>query len=281
LLFYSLDRSGKAVITPCDTVVKYIIQKKSRYLHVKQVNNLNMKKLFLMLVTFAVPVLLYSQTNNVYQKGYNAVENLKAIANLKPYTDGAMGFDNRYEGVKGSPRLFDTLLPSFLKIKNQDYYIQVESDIDLVRNSLIFIHPTSRKMMAIPSDIVDEVVLTRNKSDLVFRVSTGMTFGKELKEMKFYQVLTDKTVPLIKMPVKTFTEADYKSLYGPDRRFDEYETKYRYYLLGADGAFHLIQLNARSIAKIYPEKKKMIDDAFRDKSTGDIEKKIISLVEKF
>ena len=68
-----------------------------------------------------------SQVTSIYQKGLSAEQNLNAIRNITPYSIGGVGFDTRYEGIKGSPRLFDTLLPSFLNVKGQDYYLAAQN----------------------------------------------------------------------------------------------------------------------------------------------------------
>lgn len=232
---------------------------------------------FLAIVIFTSTI---AQTVSSTQQGYNAVGNLNAIANLKPYTDGAVGFDNRYEGVKGSPMLYDTLLPAMLKVKNQDYYIQVEADLDLTKNTMIFIHPKTKQMLQLPAEIIDEVTFNKVTGQELYRTTSGMAFEKELKSIAFCQVLNDKPVPFIKLPVKIFTEADYQKLYSPDRRYDEFETNYRYYLMGPGDKFYQVQLNARSIGKLFPEKKKLIDEAFKDKSGND-EQTVITLLENF
>ena len=107
------------------------------------------EKLALFLVLNLVINSLFSQNKSVYQKGISAQENLNAIINLAPYSEGGVGFDTRYEGVKGSVRLFDRLLPSYLKIKGQDYYVKLETDIDVVRNTLLFTHPKTGKLLSI------------------------------------------------------------------------------------------------------------------------------------
>ena len=121
-----------------------------------------MKKLSLLSVFILIFVLNFnrvnSQVNNVYQKGLSAEQNLNAIRDLAPYSNGGVGFDTRYEGIKGSPRLFDTLLPSFLNVKGQDYYLQLRTDIDVVQNALLFLHPKTGKLLALPADMVNEVV---------------------------------------------------------------------------------------------------------------------------
>jgi hypothetical protein len=240
-----------------------------------------MYKIVLIACTFLIFSNVYPQGNNPYQKGLTAEQNLNAISNLSAYTSGGMGFDSRYEGVKGSPRLFDTLYPSLLKVKGQDYYIQLESDIDVFHNRLIFLHPKTRKLLSIPSDIIKEVVISPGGNDQLYRTSAGMKFDKEIKEQKFCQILRDGEYQFIKIAEKTFNEADYKGLYSVDRRFDEYETKYKYYLIGKDSVFHQIQLNRKSLTKLYPDKKNIIDMVFNSDSIKGDEERVLSVLNQF
>lgn len=239
-----------------------------------------MRKSFFSILFLLAFFIAHSQQNNYLLKGLSAEQNLEAIKNLTPYTVGGTGFDTRYEGIKGSTRLLDTLLPSLLKIRGQDYYFQLETDIDLISNSLILLHPKTQKLLSIPADIVDEVVITQEGKELIYRTSRGKAFGKGIDRIKFYQVLTDIPVQFIKMPVKIFIEADYKGAYSNDRPYDEYKTNYRYYLMGSDNIFHQVRLNRKSFLKLYPEKKEIIDDIVGSKSDFD-ENKVLILLEKF
>jgi len=63
--------------------------------------------LIIFLTLFCLIPEAYPQSASTYQGGINGEANLQAIANLSPNSAGAVGFDTRYEGVKGSTRLFD------------------------------------------------------------------------------------------------------------------------------------------------------------------------------
>lgn len=242
-----------------------------------------MKKLYLISVFILFFVLDFnnvnSQVNNPYQKGLSAEQNLNAIRDLAPYSTGGVGFDTRYEGIKGSPRLFDTLLPSFLNVKGQDYYLQLRTDIDVFKNTLLFLHPKTGKLLALPADMINEVVIKSDGKDMVFRTTSGKSFEKDIKEQKFFQVLKDEPYTFIKMPVKIFTEANYKGAYAPDRRYDEYETKYRYYIFGPDNTFNQIQLNRKSLVKLFPDKKEIIDKTISSKTYVNDEEMVIAVLE--
>jgi hypothetical protein len=109
-----------------------------------------MKGILLILVFILIINRTFSQSNTLYQTGLTAEQNLNAIGNLARYSTGGIGFDTRYEGIKGSPRLFDTMLPSFLNIKGQDFYLELNTNIDLINNFLIFIYPGTGKMHFVP-----------------------------------------------------------------------------------------------------------------------------------
>lgn len=223
----------------------------------------------------------FSQSSALYQKGLSAEENLKAIAGLAPYTQGGRGFDFRYEGIKGSGRMLDTLLPSFLRLKGQDYYIQIQTDLDLVNNSVIYIHPKTRLLYTISADVVAELIINRDGKELLFRTTKGKVFDKVLSEERFCQVLNDGQYQFIKIPYKTFVEADYKGAYSADRRYDEFVAKNKYYLLGTDLIFHQIQLNKKSLLKLYPDKKNIIIKAEGLEGDTDREEIIRSILSKF
>ena len=242
-----------------------------------------MKRIMLFCISIFLFLCSYSQqtTNSIYQKGISAYENLQAIGNLSPYSPGGIGFDTRYQGVKGSTRMLDTLLPSFLRIGGREDYFELLADLDLVSNSVIYENPKTKKLFAVPLDVISEVIINKDGKEMVFRSTMGKRFDKEIREQKFYQVLNDGEYQFIKIPLKTFVQANYKGAYSADRPFDEFQSDAKYYLLNSDGVFCQIQLNKKSVAKIYPEKKKVIDQVAREEANPDKEAMILSILEKF
>ena len=143
-----------------------------------------MKKITLVPVFILTFFRLFSQESDIYQKGITADKNLQAIGALAPYSAGGVGFDTRYEGIKGSPRLFDSFIPSMLKVKGQDYVIEVNTDIDLVGNQLLFVHPKTGKILTIPADVVTELTMENEGKEFVFR-TTGGNYLRALKIKSF------------------------------------------------------------------------------------------------
>jgi hypothetical protein len=240
-----------------------------------------MKKFFIILFLILIVIKLYPQENKLFQTGITAEQNLNAIGNLSRIANaGGTGFDNRYEGVKGSPRLFDTLLPSFLNMRGQNFYIQLETNIDIINNSLIFIYPKTGKLLSIPSEMIKEVKINSDGKELVFRTARGKNYTGDFKEHRFFQVLKEGQFQFIKMPIKKLIEADYKAVYGADRRYDEYTTYYKYYIMSPDSTFQQIQLNKKSLIKMFPDKKDLINNTLESKTYGNNEDMVIDFLNK-
>ncbi|MBN2864189.1 MAG: hypothetical protein JXN62_13560 [Bacteroidales bacterium] len=240
-----------------------------------------MKYLIILFTIFCLIPDVYPQSASTYQGGINGEANLQAIANLSPNSAGAVGFDTRYEGVKGSVRLFDSLLTSFLLVKGRDKYIEFLSDIDVVNNNILFTHPKNMKLMELPSDVVKELIIKKEDKELKFTTTKGAIFKKALKENKFCQILVEEPYRFIKIPGKLFIEANFKGPYSIDRRYDEYRSEDKYYIEDENNVFQQVQLNKRSLAKLFPEKKALINISFEDNSGKDSEEIVISLLKQF
>jgi hypothetical protein len=109
----------------------------------------------------------------------------------------------------------------------------------------------------------------------------GSKLKKNNSDYVFYQVLNDNPFQLIKVTSKEFTEADYKQAYSPDRQYDEFNTIYKYYIISDDGTLHPCQLTERSVMKIFPEKKDLIEKTTKGKAYPDKEAMVIDILKNF
>jgi hypothetical protein len=240
-----------------------------------------MKRIMVLFMALVCAVNIFPQNSIGYQSGIVGEKNLQAAANMSPYASGAVGFDNRYEGVKGTTRLFDTLLTSSLLLKNQTDYIMFKGDIDVVNNSLIFTKAGTGELMEISSGNVVEMRVNKDNKDLIYRTTGELTFEKEIGENKFYQVLKEGANMFICIPEKKFVEADYQRIYGPDRRYDEFRLTNKYYIQDSGNVFRRVQLNEKSLAKMFPDKKELIRKVFKEDSYINDEARVISILENF
>lgn len=245
-----------------------------------RLKNEGMKRIIILFVSFLAVLNVFSQNTIAYQSGATGEKNLQAVANISPY-NSAIGFDTRYEGVKGTARLFDTLITSAILVRGQEKFIKLQCDIDVVNNSLLFMHSGTGALLEIPSDTIAELYVLKGDKQMVYRTTRDIILDKKVEGNKFYQVLKNGPGQFIKIPEKQFVEADYKRLYGPDIRYDEFKPVNKYYIEGTDGIFHRVQLNKKSLTKMFPDKKELIEKGLEGKSEGDTEMAVISILEQF
>ena len=240
------------------------------------------KRFILLFISLLYTFCIYPQKTDIHQSGVMGGQNLKAFENISPYFTGVVyGFDPRYEGIKGTTRLFDTLFASALLLSGQENFVQLNCDIDLIRNTLIFIHPSTAKLMEISSDSIIEIIVNENDKQLIYRTTKGLRFEKEIQENKFFQVLKERPNQFIKIPEKKIIEANYQGNYSPNRRYDEFKLVNMYYIADSDSIFHKVQLNKRSLSKLFPDKRELIDKGFEKNSDDNAEEKVISILKKF
>lgn len=210
-----------------------------------------------------------AQNTEPNQKGFYGQQNIDDIANISPISIGGKGFDTRYEGVQGSPMLFSEMLPALVKVNSLTRYLQINSNLDVYKNQLNFIHPVSGKQMMLPIDIIDEVIINSNEGRLYFRTTRGMSFDHPSDKIRFCQVLySNGATTIIRIESKSLLEADYKKLYSPDRRYDEFYSKVTYYEAGMDLVFHKIPATKKSLLNVFPGKADLIEATLREKKFG-------------
>jgi hypothetical protein len=168
-----------------------------------------------------------------------------------------------------------------VKLKGEEGHFGVKTDIDVVRNTLLFVLPSSGDMLEVASSWIEELIVHAGERDLLFRTTEGLKFDRELKGIKFYQVLMEGPHMFIKIPDREFLEASYTGLYSPDKRYDEYVPDDRYYIMGSDSILHRVQLTRKSLSRIFPSRSKLINSSFSENSGEDLEQQVIRLLEKF
>jgi len=238
-----------------------------------------MKRLLVLLFLFTVLLSVNAQVDTGSIASITGEGNLKAVITLSPYTS-AVGFDNRYQGIKGTPRLIDSLVNSLVLITGQEKYYRMQIDVDVVKNAIVFRTEPGEELMEILSDKISEIIVNSDTKPQVYRTTNGLKFEKELRENKFYTILKDGPRQFIKIPDKKFVEADYQRAYSQDRRYDEFKDDDKYYILSNDSIYHRVQLNRKSLEKLFPESRQIINENFNEKRSANPEADIVLLLEK-
>jgi hypothetical protein len=252
-----------------------------------------MKRFIILLISCFWGLNIYSQTINYYGTGIQGVENLYTIPKMG--NDFLHTFDFRYQGIKGTPNLFDSFVTSYILVKGQEKYIKFESDIDLLRNSVIFKEPSDGKLIELSADNVTELVFTKYDKELIYRTTNEFHFNKKIRENKFCQVILEKPYHLIMITFKSFSKADHEPAFNSGRHFDEFKSERKFYLEDARGIFHQVILNKvdynyiihptvinrKMLAKLFPDKKALIYREMEEKPDSVSVDRIYSILNKF
>ncbi|MBC3539710.1 hypothetical protein ACFSC6_21525 [Rufibacter sediminis] len=195
-------------------------------------------------------------------QGMAAEMNLKILASGGSATTATV-FDDRYQGVKGSPFYVDAWVPGQVEVKaGNTGKTQVFQDLklkyDVFSNLLLAVMPQSKDTLVLNTTpvISFHLELPTGGTPLEFRRI------KEARELdpalgnEFFAVLHDSKdgkVALVKRAAKKKVAADFKGPYSSGQAYDEIVNETNYYLV-ANGKMQRVKLNKKSVLEVFPEK---------------------------
>ena len=185
--------------------------------------------------------------------------NFQQTLNVTPFSPGARGFDNRYEGIKGSPYVFADWRRGDIIVSEKDTTLE---DLLLNLNTLnqtVILQMSANSIASAPANSVREVIV-EDGGQRRFRVyDLAVIEGDGENKPKFYEVLYEDDIVFLKAHDKFFQEADYKGAYSANQTADEFFDQPKYFLdLGDDGVFQQVKLRPKQLQKVLPGRKKDI-----------------------
>lgn len=177
---------------------------------------------------------------------------IQALAGSGGLAPVATAFDNRYEGVRGTPLLFETWKEGMLKIKGNDRLIgPVKLNIDLEKQIAAVSYQNS-SLSVLPGDKLEY---------LAFESAEGAQRFLALPEQfvdpasrgtgtRFYEALYEgRRFVLLKYRSREFKKADFKGAYSSQVAYDEYVEGIHYFLRHGEEPFVKIKLRASAVEK--------------------------------
>ncbi|WP_207430393.1 hypothetical protein [Sabulibacter ruber] len=219
---------------------------------------LQVKTLLLLGFGISFSTLSYSQGNA--PQGMAAQQNLQTLTDGKTFSSVRV-FDNRYEGVKGSPYYTTAWVPGKIEIKTGNTgKTQVFNDLqlkyDVYSNYLLAVIPQSKDTLQLSTTPVISFTLgiPSGSGDLVFkRFKEAQALDPALGE-SFFGVLyngENNKPTLVKRVAKKKIEANFKGAYSAGQTYDEIVDETQYYVV-SDGKMQRVKLNKKSIQEAFP-----------------------------
>ena len=198
--------------------------------------------LFSLLIILLCLDLSVAQEAGIHDLTYQELSELGRFGTS--YSNAARTFDYRYEGVKGSPLLYEKWQQGILTMKGgRQLTGSVLYNINAME-SQIFVGPSPKNFIA----VADTMYMKLEIGDQVFMpFNTEIVEGKKNDHHRVYEVLWQSgDQKLLKRESAYFLEADYKGAYTADRRFDEYKRRVGYFY-GSGDEFEKVRLKPKSV----------------------------------
>jgi hypothetical protein len=167
-------------------------------------------------------------------------------------------FDNRYEGIKGSPTVFDNFVRGRVKMKKGNNVAGQELNYDAVAGELITRSKVYNKILAVRPDLIESFELISPDGDtLIFKRAADKGFCQQIYE--------GKKMNLYFRHVKQLSKANYGGGYNANaRNYDEFVDASEYMISLEGGRPEVIKPARKTFEKIFPEKKDLISGYFKE-----------------
>jgi len=184
----------------------------------------------------------------VAPEGYEALMNLRELGSMDGLGN-VKTFDTRYEGVKGSPNVFESWHPGEVYMKNRGRIGIEQMNYNSFQNEIVYMDPDTYKHMTLDKYLVDFFRIF-NEDTLLF---VPVIFPEETEPV-FAQVIYNKKSQVYKVYRKEYLQANYGGGYSADRRYDEFVDKHDLYFRKHDeNVLYKLRRPARRVKKAFGE----------------------------
>ena len=210
-------------------------------------------KAIIITLGFIVSITCSAQNISVPQ-GYEAKENLRELG----YMDGTGNvrtFDNRYEGVKGTPYVFEEFHPGEVYLKTKNKVAVQDLNYNCFENELVYLDPATKVIRVMNRFQVDLFTMRDGDRVLTF---VPVKLGED-EETIFAEVLYNKGSIVYKVYGKEWLKANYEGGYSADRRYDQFVDKYDLYFMKKGGnMLYKAKKSKKQVIAAFPDHEKEI-----------------------
>lgn len=192
--------------------------------------------------------------------GLDAQGNLADLANGNS-ANLVRTYDNRYEGVKGTPFFIDDWRKATLT-NNKTLYSNVDVKYNIYENNILYRSADGKEFILEPTK-VDSFVLTdkNTKQEYDFRQVPALAAQDAKFVNQFVVILHEgKQSQLIMVPEKTLVKADFKGPYSSGKAYDELVDSQSFYFVGPDKKVTKVKLNKKNLLKALPDKQNKVQE---------------------
>lgn len=159
-------------------------------------------------------------------------------------------YDQRYEGVRGTPFLQGEWLPGEVWTSSGSHIKKALLKYDAYKDELLF-QMKGYTQVAIKTNVTAFLLLDAEQGDSLYFVKKTIALpGSRQLANEYFQLLYDGPSQLLKKHSKVLQRADYQGAYSSGKTYDEFISETQYYLRLPTGSYQKVKLNKKSLLKI-------------------------------
>ncbi len=214
-----------------------------------------MKQALFVFLLFKIAIFSYSQT--IHQTIVASEENLKRISKMTGpiYTTN---MDELYEGVRGTPYLFNEWKPGNIYLKDNKLIKNVNVKYNIYTDDLLYLNSSSGDSLIIDRSMIEKFEIMDNSSGNLILMEEMNIKPEKNDNAAFVRIIYDGRSKLILKYSKIFIKANYKGPYATGNKYDEYTDKWQYYLITGENTITRIKLCKKSVIKVLSVKESKI-----------------------
>ena len=206
-----------------------------------------------------LPFFLFSffTGNAQVSEGYDSQMNLLDIGK-ESYMGVIRTYNHAYEGIKGSPLLFNDWKKGRVILTTGKIYNDIKIKYDVYENELIAL--SERGAIYIDRNIIRSFELkdTENSATYLFKKVDYSNELKQIKKSEFFRILYEGNSMLLEKREKIFLKADYTGAYNAGRRYDEFRDKEELYIKLSDNKLYELKPKMNKLLKVLQHNKKEV-----------------------
>lgn len=221
------------------------------------------KGLFLLIIFTSATI--FGHTQESIKNEIDLFDNLNQIGNAGNSAENmtpGFAYDNRYEGIKGSPYWFEDWGVGKVDFIGFKSYENVLIKYDVVNQKVVLKLGTDSLEYIVEPEIIERFYSTHLGTENRFVKFDKFLFEKPKDKNKFYRVVHNGEITVIHEVTKYLKKADFQGAYASGETYDEFIKKEAYFILLPNGKFKDIILKENSVAKGLPASKTKLFKAY-------------------
>ena len=173
-------------------------------------------------------------------------------------------FDNRYEGIKGTPFLFDVWTEGRIMDAKGTEYQNLSIKYDAYQHEIL-VNVQSRGSFYLEKNFARVFYMKDPKSAEWLKFILATDSENQQKNQYYQEVAVGKATLLEEFHI-TLIKADFQGAYSQDRPYDEFQKSSIYYLQWKDGTMSKLKTSRKGLINAFPDHEEEIKKFIKEQN---------------